>query len=235
MQLEICIETIASAIAAKNGGADRLEVCGSLALGGITPGLGLVERCVALGGIGVMMMVRPHSGSFCYSEDELGTMRREIQTAKELGVQGVVFGALAADGNVDREGCARLIDFARPLEATFHRAFDLSVDPMASLDDLLDLGFDRLLTSGQAKTAGEGADLIRAMVQRAGDRLSIVVGGGVRPETIGDLLSTGAREFHASARTLLPTGATDDLGLCHPPFETDSAVVARLSQVIRGH
>jgi copper homeostasis protein len=188
-----------------------------------------------LGDIGVMVMVRPHGGDFCYSADELGAMCRDIRRIKEVGVQGVVCGALTPDGSIDRTACARFIEAARPLEVTFHRAFDKATDPMAALGDLLDLGFDRLLTSGQAKTAVKGAALIRRLVEHAGKQLSIVVGGGVRPENVADLLSTGAKEFHASARKHGPSGSADDLGVVHPVYETDTAAVNRLSQAIRGY
>ncbi len=235
MPLEICIETISSAIAAKDGGADRIEVCSALGVGGVTPSLGLVEQCVALGSIGVMAMVRPHGGDFCYSADEVSAMCRDIRQFKEEGVQGVVFGALTPEGKIDRRACERLMEAARPLEVTFHRAFDKTTHPMAALDDLLQLGFERLLTSGQAKTAVEGAALIRRLVEHAGERLSIIVGGGVRPENVAALLSTGSKEFHASARKHGANGDGDDLGLVHAVFETDTDVVTRLSRAIRGH
>lgn len=203
MTVEICIEHIASALAAQAGGADRIEVCGALELDGITPSYGLVEQCVELGDVAVMMLVRPHAGGFCYGAAELATIRRDIQVAHQLGVHGVVIGTLREDGRIDRNECLRLIEAARPLSVTFHRAFDLTPDPLEALDTLLELGVDRLLTSGQAACARDGAALIQALVQRAGAALSVMAGAGIRaPEVLPLVRATGVRELHASASLL---------------------------------
>ncbi len=200
MKLEVCIDRIKSALAARDGGAGRIEVCSALTVGGVTPSYGLVEQCIALRGVEVMVMIRPHAGGFKYGPDEVGTMLRDIQFAKERGAQGVVLGALHPDGRVDREICLRLIEAARPLSITFHRAFDLTPDPLEALDALLELGVDRLLTSGQAPRATDGLQLIRELVHRAGPDFFVMAGAGIRPQDVAALVhATGVQEIHASA------------------------------------
>jgi copper homeostasis protein len=214
MKLEICVDCVESALAAKDGGADRIEVCGALAVGGVTPSYGLIEECASLGGIEVMMMIRPHAGGFNYSKDELGAMVRDIQVAKDLGVQGVVFGALRKDGRVNRDVCLRLIEAARPLSVTFHRAFDLTPEPLEALDALLEMGVHRLLTSGQAPRATDGLQLIRELVRRAGTNLSVMAGAGILPQDVATVArATGVREIHASASEDVPAVASNNLGV----------------------
>lgn len=242
MKLEICIESISSARTALVGGADRLEVCGNLAVGGVTPSLELVERCVELSSSdfarsNVMMMVRPHSRGFVYNQDDLKAMLRDIDVAKQLGAQGVVFGALTVDGCVDKALCRRLIDAARPLEITFHRAFDLARDPFQALDDLLDLGLDRVLTSGQADTALQGAQLLQGLIHHASEGLTVIVAGNVRAANIQQLRWTGASEFHSSARKLASIAqlGSAQLGttyLNNQTYEVDEAEVRAMANVI---
>lgn len=197
--LEVCIDSIASAIAAKQGGADRLEVCGPLGSGGTTPSFGLVEQCVADLQLPVMMMIRPHDGGFCYDDNDIDTMLTDIEVAKSIGVKGVVFGCLTNDLEIDRVRCQILLDAAESLESTFHRAFDVTVDPLASFDQIQELGFSRLLTSGQRATAQDGATLIGELVRRS-TTTTILAGAGVKPENVAELIShTGVREVHASA------------------------------------
>ncbi len=189
-----------------DGGADRLEVCGALAIGGTTPSFGLVEQCVADLEMPVMMMVRPHDGGFIYDNDHIDTMLRDIEVAKSIGVQGIVFGALTAQQTLDQETCRRLIDAAESLETTFHRAFDLVPDPFAVLDELEALGINRVLTSGQRTTAFAGARLIRELTDRA-TSLTVLAGAGVSAENARQLVElTGVREIDASASVL----ATDE-------------------------
>lgn len=211
--LEVCVDSAASAKNAKLGGADRLEVCAALALGGTTPSFGLVEFCVADLQMPVMMMVRPHDGGFEYSDDDIDLMLTEIEVAKSIGVQGVVFGALQSDpANHGRlaihlDQCRTLVEAADELETTFHRAFDVVADPLEAFDSLQSLGVTRLLTSGQAATAFEGAELIQRLVSLDSD-VSILAGAGVRPDNVRDVIErTGVREVHASASR--PIGATN--------------------------
>lgn len=199
MLLEICIDSFESARAAKEGGADRLEVCAALAVGGVTPSFGLVEQCVADLGIRAMMMIRPHDGGFVYDDDHIETMLKDIAIAKSLGAHGVVFGALTASQAVDIERCKRLLEAAGSLETTFHRAFDVVSDPMGAFDQLQELGFSRVLTSGQRSTALAGTDLLARLVKQSGTT-SVLAGAGIRASNIEEVISrTGVTEIHASA------------------------------------
>lgn len=234
MKLEVCIDRLESALAARDGGADRIEVCGALSVGGTTPSYGLTEDCASLGGLEVMMMIRPHAGGFSYGKDELGTMMRDIQVAKKLGVHGVVLGALRADGHVDSEVCQRLIDSARPLSITFHRAFDLTPDPIEALDVLLNLGVDRLLTSGHASTAMKGVKVIRELVQRAGTGLSVMAGAGIHAQDIAALVrATGVREIHASASDDVPAVSPSDIGVIQATRLTSKDKVIAMVRTIQ--
>ena len=201
VHVEICIDSFAGAIAAREGGADRVELCGSLVEGGITPSAGLLRQVCEAAGIDVMAMIRPRGGDFCYDPHELETMQRDIDEAKQAGARGVVFGALRTDGSVDRDLVSALVERARPLEVTFHRAFDMVREPFEALDALIDLGIERVLTSGQAPSAPEGARRLRELVERADGRIVVMPGCGVRPTNAREVLeATGAREIHLSAR-----------------------------------
>jgi copper homeostasis protein len=234
MKLEICVDRLESARAVFSGGADRIEVCGALSLGGITASHAFIERCVAMGGGRAMAMIRPHAGGFCYCADDIQTMVQDIQIAKQLGVEGVVLGVLNVDGSIDREACQRLIDAARPLSITFHRAFDLTPDPFAALDTLLELGVDRLLTSGQAASALQGANLIRELVQRSGKHLTVVAGAGIQAQQIESLLrTTGVTEIHASASALASEAASRLPGIVSSTRVTQAELVRELVMAIR--
>jgi len=198
--LEICIDSVESALAAQEGGADRVELCSALFEGGLTPSAGLLEVVRERLKIGVAAMIRPRGGDFCYSADEFAVMERDLVFAKEVGADVIVLGLLNPDGTVDRERTRKLIDLARPLQVTFHRAFDMARDPYEALDAVLELGVERLLTSGQEKSAVEGMELIAELVRRAGDRLVVMPGGGITERNLKKVLSfTGAREIHGSA------------------------------------
>jgi len=204
--LEICVDSVASARAAAAGGADRLELAAALADGGgITPSAGLLAAVRAAVSLPLHVLIRPRSGDFCYSDDEFAVMKRDIALAKRLGADGLVFGILRPDGSVDAPRTAELIRHARPLSVTFHRAFDMTADPFAALEAVIDLGCDRLLTSGQERTAYAGRALIAQLVARAAGRLIVMPGAGVNEENIAELLrATGAREVHSSARAVQP-------------------------------
>ena len=200
MLLEICVDCIESALAAQHGGADRIEVCSSLASGGTTPSLGLVQHCVRRCQIPLMVMIRPHDGGFVYGADDLRTMLHDIDALKNVGVQGVVLGALKPDGAVDMPTMERLIQASRPLEITLHRPFDLCPDPMKALDEIIALHVDRLLTSGQQITAEKGVPLIKQLVGHAGDRLTVMAGAGINNSNVRRIAeATQVRELHASA------------------------------------
>lgn len=198
--LEACVDSAADAIRAEAGGADRVELCAGLVAGGLTPGPGTLAVARSRLSIPIMSMVRPRPGDFLYDATEFAVMEAEVDAAKAAGVDGVVFGLLNADGTVDRARTARLAARARPLEVTFHRAFDMTVDPHAALETLVDLGVDRVLTSGQAATVPAGLDLLRALIERARDRIVVMPGCGLRAHNVRQVIEmTGARELHFTA------------------------------------
>ena len=195
--VEACVDSVESALAAQGGGASRVELCDNLVEGGTTPSAGTIALCRDRLRIPMYVMIRPRGGDFCYSPVELDVMRRDIEGAQALGADGVVLGLLRPDGRVDRRRTAALIALARPLDVTFHRAIDVSRDPLAALDDLLALGVDRVLTSGQARTALAGARVIAALVERAAGRLVILAGGGVDAGNARRVVArTGVKEIH---------------------------------------
>lgn len=195
--VEVCVDAIDAALEAERGGAARLELCGELMQGGVTPSAGLIAAVWDRIDIPLFVLVRPRTGDFLYTDDELDVMRRDIEQVKSLGVEGVALGALTADGDVDVERLRSLVELARPMSVTFHRAFDFARDRVEALDALLTLGIDRLLTSGGAATAAEGASSIAALVQAVGDRMAVMAGGSITPGTVGALVkTTGVREVH---------------------------------------
>jgi copper homeostasis protein len=201
IQIEVCANSHESAMAAQAGGAQRIELCSALIEGGITPSAGVIEQVRHDLKITLNVIIRPRGGDFCYSREEYDIMRRDILMAHTLGVDGVVIGILKPDGSIDRERCTTLVELARPLSVTFHRAFDMAKDLSQALDDVLALGVDRLLTSGGRQTAMEGADTIAKLVQTAGDRLIVMPGSGVKPDNIAELIrKTNAREYHLSGQ-----------------------------------
>jgi copper homeostasis protein len=204
--LEVCVDSVASAVAAERGGAQRVELCSALIEGGVTPSSGLIESVRSRVSTPLHVMVRPRGGDFLYDEDEFGVMRRDIETAKRLGADGVVFGLLSAEGSVDVERTRQLIDLARPLAVTFHRAFDMARDLFRALEDTCGAGADRILTSGGEATAAEGVEVIKRLVKVAGDRIGIMAGSGINPGNAGMLVrQTGVREIHVGLRSSVPS------------------------------
>jgi copper homeostasis protein len=206
--VEICIESVAGVAAAREAGAERVELCAALIEGGITPSIGMVAEAVAAaaGALKVHVIIRPRGGDFLYDAEEFGTMLRDIDAVKAAGADGVVIGCLTADGTIDRERMAALIARARPLSVTCHRAFDVARDPMASLEALIGLGVDRLLTSGQEPGVLEGAPLIRRLIEAARGRLVIMPGGDITARNASRILAeTGAAELHFAAFETRPS------------------------------
>ena len=198
--VEIAVEGAAGARAAESGGAGRVELASALAVGGTTPSLGAIEETVGATRLEVVVLVRPRPGDFLYSSAEFETMRRDVGHAKAAGARGVALGILRADGSVDEGRTRALADEARPMSVTFHRAFDLTRDPVESLDALLRIGADRVLTSGAAASAFEGQALLAKLVTRAASRIVVMPGAGIEPNNAREIArKTGAREIHLSA------------------------------------
>lgn len=221
--VEICTPSRASAIAAKEGGAQRIELCRNLELGGLTPSDDDIEYCVHTLGLRTHVLVRPRGGDFCYSEAEVAEIERTILRCKALGVHAVVIGFLTPDGKVDTELTRRMVQLAAPMEVTFHRAFDeAQQDPIEALQAIMEAGCHRLLTSGQAPTAPQGAAVIKRLVDHTAS-LKILAGSGVTPDTVRQLIAaTGVTEVHGSCKTTLPDGT----------LQTDAAQVRRLLCVL---
>jgi copper homeostasis protein len=202
--LEIAANSLASGLAARDGGADRIELCASLGEGGLTPSYATIALARDALAIPIHVLIRPRAGDFLYDACEIETMRRDIEACVRLGCDGVVLGALDADGAIDRTVCGALIDAAGTLDVTLHRAFDMTRDVSVALDTAIGLGFARVLTSGQCTSAIDGADTIRALIARAEGRIVIMPGACVDASNIASLRErTGAREFHASAKKAL--------------------------------
>ncbi|MBL7862779.1 MAG: copper homeostasis protein CutC [Cyclobacteriaceae bacterium] len=200
MIVEVVVYNIESALQAQRGGADRIEVCDNPAEGGTTPSFGIIEAVRQHVNLDVFVMIRPRGGDFHYSTYEFHCMKRDIDQCQKLSVDGVVFGILLTNGKLDKKRCKELIDRARPLKVTCHRAFDMTRDPLEALEDCIEVGFDRILTSGHQATADKGADLIGELVKQASGRIVIMPGSGVNEQTVqGIVLKTKATEIHFSA------------------------------------
>ncbi|CAG09357.1 unnamed protein product, partial [Tetraodon nigroviridis] len=225
--MEVCVDSVESAVNAERGGAGRLELCSSLTEGGLTPSLGLLQVVKEYVKIPVYVMVRPRGGDFLYSDQEVQVMRKDIELMKRHGADGLVLGALTEDGRVDAELCMELLGAARPLPVTFHRAFDMAHDPVVTLETLVSLGFQRVLTSGCDTSALEGLPVIKRLVDQAKERILImpgesefpfytyylifvclldvlllISGGGITERNLLRILEgSGAQEFHCSARS----------------------------------
>jgi copper homeostasis protein len=198
--LEVCTESVEGAIAAQQGGADRVELCANLMEGGTTPSAGSMQEARRSLDIALQVMIRPRGGDFCYSAIEFEIMKRDIETAKNAGADGVVLGILGEDGSIDEVRTRALTELARPMSVTFHRAFDMSRDPFEAMETLIGQGIDRILTSGQEGSVLEGLDLIARLVRAAGDRIIIMPGGGITERNFNKIvLQSGARELHVAA------------------------------------
>lgn len=199
--LEVCAGSVQSVIAARDGGATRVELCSALEIGGITPSAGLMREARKVNDIALHVLIRPRGGDFLYDEQEAECMVQDIITAKECGADGVVIGALTADGEIDTALCSRLTAAAQGMNITFHRAFDMCRDPYKALEEIIALGCNRILTSGQAATAEAGIETIKKLVALADGRISIMPGCGVNANNAAKILdATGSCEIHASAR-----------------------------------
>lgn len=211
IKLEICLNGIDSAVAAQEGGAHRVELCDNLIEGGTTPSQGMIEVVRDKLDIDIMAMVRPRGGDFLYTDLEFEVMRRDVKLMHQHGITGVVFGLLNPNGTIDKTRTAELIDLARPMQVTIHRAFDMTRDPYEALDDLLEVGVERILTSGQALTAIQGLVLIAELQKRAGDALIIMPAVEVNASNARHIVQTAnLREIHigSNVETQINSGMT---------------------------
>ena len=200
--VEVCVDSVVSAVAAERGGASRIELCSSLIEGGVTPSAGLIEKTRASISLPMHVMIRPRAGDFYYDEHEFETMQGDIELAKSFRADGIVLGLLNPDGTIDVGRTEQLVRRARPLAVTFHRAFDMSADVFRALEDLCLIGVDRVLTSGGAARALLGREAIAQLVAKARGRIVVMAGSGIKPENVRALVDeTGVREIHVGLRS----------------------------------
>jgi copper homeostasis protein len=219
VKLEICIESVDDAVTAVEAGADRLEINAALRLAGLTPSLGMLVEIRRLIGpqVPIIAMVRPRASDFCYSEQEFDVMHRDTDLLLKHGANGIAFGILTPDGHVDHDRCRKLVELVRACPSAtegsvFHRAFDFVNDPLATIDDLANLGVARIMTSGQHATAGEGASEIARYIAHAAGRVEILPAAGIRPDNVNALIrETGCNQVHASLREPIPTAGDFDM------------------------
>jgi copper homeostasis protein len=237
--VEACIDSIASAEAAERGGARRLELCGALYDGGITPSAGMIGLVRERVAVPLFVIVRPRGGGFVYTEDEILVILRDIAIARELGVDGIVVGALARRGGVDVTRICAMVHAAAPLPVTFHRAVDLVADQRRALDDLAHAGVQRVLTSGGAMTAIAGADRIRELVTHAAGRLTVMAGGAIREAHVSELIRrSGVTEIHVRGTRLTTTSPGAPTIVLRKPLPSDESAweetdEARIRDVVR--
>lgn len=200
MKLEVVVYNIESALRAQQSGADRIELCDNPAEGGTTPSFGTIEAVRQNISMDVFVMIRPRGGDFLYSNYEFHAMKRDIHQCQKISVDGIVLGILTPEGRIDKKRCKELIDVARPLQVTCHRAFDMTRDPFEALEDCIDVGFHRILTSGRHPQALAGAGLIAQLIERAAGRIAIMAGSGVNENTVQEIVrTTRCKEIHFSA------------------------------------
>ncbi|MEO1032421.1 MAG: copper homeostasis protein CutC [Bacteroidota bacterium] len=199
MLLEICANSFQSAKNAQDAGAHRIELCQELSVGGITPSYGLIKQVIESIRIPVVVLIRPRSGNFIYTDDEFEIMKQDILISKDLGGHGIVSGVLNADRTIDMQRTNELVELSKPLPFTFHRAFDEVVNPEEALAQLMDLEVERVLTSGQQSTAEKGLDLLRALNDISNERITILAGGGINATNVLEFKKWGFKEIHASA------------------------------------
>jgi copper homeostasis protein len=207
MRVEICVDSAAGALAAQAGGADRVELCDNLLEGGTTPSAGCIKVARRGLSIGLQVIIRPRGGDFLNSPEEIEVMREDIRMAKELGANGVVIGCLTPDGDVDVRLTSELVQLARPMNVTFHRAFDMCRNATEGLESLVRLGVDRVLTSGQEASCLEGLEMLAALQRQAAGRIIVMPGGGITRRNVRKILeATGVSEVHLSARSNVESG-----------------------------
>jgi len=236
--LEIAANSLASALAAQEGGASRIELCSALELGGLTPSPGQIALVRDKLSLPVYVLIRPRAGDFAYTDEEHATMLADVAHCAAAGCEGVVVGALTANGDVDVARCRELVRAANGIDLTFHRAIDVCRDPATALEAIISLGFARVLSSGGAASAPAGGANLRRLIEQATGRIEIMPGAGIDAGNIAALMAaTGAREFHASAKHAVPTRMRftpdDALGMAGGETRSDAAAVRRLVAALR--
>lgn len=217
-KFEVCLENVESVVNAEKGGASRVELCSDLFEGGLTPSLGMLKTCRRLSRIDISAMVRPRGGDFCYSDEEFQVMKEDVKIFREEGIFSVVFGILTPDGRIDEERNAELIELARPMKVTFHRAFDMTRDAEVSLETLIRLKVDRVLTSGLEPSVLEGMFTLKKLVQIAGDRIIVMPGAGINHRNFRYIRDNiGAKEYHV-----------------HPTYRKESKMIYRPGHIFMG-
>lgn len=203
-KLEICADSVESAVLAQMAGADRIELCDNLNEGGTTPSFGMIASARDNLSVALHVIIRPRSGDFLYSDEEFDIMRRDIDLCGEAGIDGIVLGILRNDGEIDTERTAKLTELARPMSVTFHRAFDMCANPVKGLEEIISAGAERVLTSGQKNSAAEGSVLLHKLVKQSSGRIIIMPGGGLDESNISEVAKvTRATEFHLSGRKVI--------------------------------
>lgn len=229
--LEICTGSLDSVNAAAQGGADRVELCAALEVGGLTPSAGYIAQALRISGIRKHVLIRPRGGDFVYSEEEIEIILHDIELCKQLGADGVVVGALTADGNLDMGACRRFREAAGEMSVTFHRAFDECRDPFAVMEQLITMGYDTILTSGQAPKAEESLPLLRRLNEQANGRITIMPGSGVSPSNAARIIrETSVAAIHASATD--KTACLHDTPLFPGYHSTGAQIVAEIKAEI---
>ncbi|HXV59861.1 MAG TPA: copper homeostasis protein CutC [Vicinamibacteria bacterium] len=245
MLVEACVDSVEGAVAAQAGGAARVELCTALLEGGLTPSAGAIALARRRLRIGLHVIVRPRGGDFLYTETEHEVMLEDINAAKQLGADGVVIGVLDPRGNVDRDRTRALVERARPMAVTFHRAFDMAREPFEALESLVELGVDRLLTSGQEESAMAGLDLLRQLIEEAGERIIVMPAGSIHERNIEKIArETRASELHITGFVDIESGMqfrnprVHMGGLLRPPeysrATTDAERIRTLVSLARG-
>lgn len=242
MICEICLDSVAGVRAAHDAGAARVELCADLMEGGITPSLGTIRAARQVAGIAVNVIIRPRGGDFLFDDDDVAAMRTDIEAVKAEGADGVVIGMLNPDGTIDVPQTRELIALARPMSVTFHRAFDMTPDPFAALEALVDLGVDRVLTSGLEATVLEGLPLIAELVRRAGDRIIVMPGGGITDRNVARIVEAARpKEIHFVGFETAASGMTRRSGhvfmggeLRPPEYDRQVTTAAAVRAVIDG-
>ena len=243
--VEICCGSLEDAMEAEQGGANRVELCSALFLGGLTPSFGTIVEAKARLRIPVVVMIRPRGGGFCYTQPEMAVMERDTALAREQGADGIVFGILNADGSVDEERCGRIRKLIGDRQAVFHRAFDVTPDPLRALDQLVEMGFTRILTSGQEDTVPEGLPLIKRLIEYAGDRIEVLPGGGIKLNNLRQVVeATGTKQVHLTAFKTQPDTSVRGRpfvtfgGALYPPEDqyqvADRSLVERVVRTVKG-